>query len=124
MLSCSGFAGDLQDSKSTPGGIFCRFESHTFMPRSWMCKKQTSVSHSSTEFETFSLYARLRMDGIPAFDFFDLVIRSFHSSSNKFTKFKENVKGNMPDDTSSRQQTKNQVKTPIRHDELELCNVD
>ena len=36
-------------------GFFCRFESHTFVPRSWMCKKQTSVSHSSTEFETFSL---------------------------------------------------------------------
>ena len=27
------------------------FGSHTFVPKSWMCKKQTSVSHSSTEAE-------------------------------------------------------------------------
>ena len=25
------------------------FGSHTFVPISWMCKKQTSVSHSSTD---------------------------------------------------------------------------
>ena len=25
------------------------FGSHTFVPISWMCKKQTSASHSSTE---------------------------------------------------------------------------
>ena len=42
------------------------FGSHTFVPISWMCKKQTSVSHSSTEAEIISLDASLRMDGIPA----------------------------------------------------------
>ena len=30
---------------------------------SWMCKKETSVSHSSTESEIISLDAGLRMDG-------------------------------------------------------------
>ena len=34
----------------------------------WICKKQTSVSHSSTEAEIISLDAGLRMDGIPALD--------------------------------------------------------
>ena len=29
------------------------FGSHTFVPSSWMCKKQTSLSHSSTESEIF-----------------------------------------------------------------------
>ena len=43
------FAGDLEDSKSTSGGTLCAFGSHTFAPMSWMCKKQTAVSHSSTE---------------------------------------------------------------------------
>ena len=43
------FARDLEDSKSTSGGTLCVFGSHTFVPISWMCKKQTSVSHSSTE---------------------------------------------------------------------------
>ena len=45
----SDFAGDLEDSKSTSGGTLCIFGSHTFVPVSWMCKKQTAVSHSSTE---------------------------------------------------------------------------
>ena len=36
------------------------------VPTSWMCKKQTSVSHSSTEAEIISLDAGSRMDGIPA----------------------------------------------------------
>ena len=43
-----------EGSKSTSGGTLCIFGSHTFVPISWMCKKQTSVSHSSTEAEIFS----------------------------------------------------------------------
>ena len=39
-----------------------------------MCKKQTSVSHSSTESEILSLDAGLRMDGSLALDLWDLVI--------------------------------------------------
>ena len=46
----------------------CIFGSRTFAPISWMCKKQTSVSHSSTESEIISLDAGLRMDGLPALD--------------------------------------------------------
>ena len=52
----------------------CVFGSHTFVPISWMCKKQTSVSHSSTESEIISLDAGLRLDGIPALDFWDLIV--------------------------------------------------
>ena len=37
--------------KSTSGGILFIFGSHTFIPRNWMCKKQTSVSHSFSEAE-------------------------------------------------------------------------
>ena len=55
----------LEDSKSTSGGTLCVFGSHTFVPVSWMCKKQTSVSHSSPEAEIISLDAGLLMDGIP-----------------------------------------------------------
>ena len=54
------FAGDLEDSKSTSGGTLCVLGSHTFVPISWMCKKQTSVSRSSTESEIISLDAGLR----------------------------------------------------------------
>ena len=41
----SDFAGDLEDSKSTSGGTLYMFGSHTFVPISWMCKKQTCVTH-------------------------------------------------------------------------------
>ena len=68
MFQDSDFAGDLEDSKSTSGGTSCILESHTFVPISWMCKKQTSVSHSSTESEIISLEVALTMDGIPALD--------------------------------------------------------
>ena len=74
LFQDSDFAGDLEDSKSTSGGTLCIFGSHTFVPVSWMCKKQTSVSHSSTEFEIISLDAGLRLDGILAFDLWDLIV--------------------------------------------------
>ena len=54
LFQDSDFAGDLEDSKSTSGGTLCIFGSHTFVPISWMCKKQTAVSHSSTESEIIS----------------------------------------------------------------------
>ena len=90
LFQDSDFAGDLEDSKSTSGGILCIFGSHTFVPVIWMCKKRTSVSHSSTESEIISLDAGLRMDGIPAIDLWDLVIEVFHSSSNQPKKSKDN----------------------------------
>ena len=70
----SDFAGDLEDSKSTSGGTLCIFGSHTIVPISWMCKKQTSVSHRLTESEISSLDAGLRLDGIAALDLWDLIV--------------------------------------------------
>ena len=74
LFQDSDFAGDLEDSKSTSGGTLCIFGSYTFVPRSWMFKKQTSVSHSSTESEIISLDAGLSLDGIPALDLRDLIV--------------------------------------------------
>ena len=51
----ASFAGDLQDSTSTSGGLLCACGPHTFAPMSWMCKKQTEVSHSGAESENFRL---------------------------------------------------------------------
>ena len=74
LFQDSDFAGDLEDSISTSGGTLCIFGSHTFVPISWMCKKQTSVSHTSTESEIISLDAGLRLCGIPALDLWDLIV--------------------------------------------------
>ena len=83
LFQDSDFARDLEDSKSTSGRILCIFGSHTFVLISWMCKKQTSVSHSSTEAEIISLDVNLRMDGIPALTLWELVIEVFHSVPNR-----------------------------------------
>ena len=74
LFQDSDFAGELEDSKSTSGGTLCIFGSHTFVPISWMCKKQTSVSHSSTESEIISLDTGLRLDGLPALELWDLIV--------------------------------------------------
>ena len=74
LFQDSDFAGDLEDSKSTSGETLCVFGSHTFVPISWMCKKQTSVSHSSTESEIISLDTGLRLDGLPALELWDLIV--------------------------------------------------
>ena len=53
------FADDLEDSKSTPGGTLCIFGGHTFVPISWMCKKQTCESHGSKESEIIYLWMQV-----------------------------------------------------------------
>ena len=74
LFQDSDFAGDLEDSKSTSGGTLCIFGSHTFVPISWMCKKQTAVSHSSTESEIISLDTGLRLDGLLALELWDIIV--------------------------------------------------
>ena len=59
------------------------FGSHTFVPISWMCKKETSVSHSSTESEIISLDAGLGLNGIPSLDLWDLIVAVLHGNTNQ-----------------------------------------
>ena len=81
LFQDSDFAGDLEDSKSTSDGTLCVFGSHTFVPISWMCKKQTAVSHSSRESEIISLDAGLRLDGLPALELWDLIVSVFGNTN-------------------------------------------
>ena len=82
LFQDSDFAGDLEDSKSTSGGTLCVFGSHTFVPISWMRKKQTALSHSSTESEIISLDTGLRLDGLPALELWDLIV-SVHGNVSR-----------------------------------------
>lgn len=59
------FSADLSDSKNTTGAFFCTIGLNTYVPLSWVCEKQGSVSHSSSEAETIALEAGLRKEGIP-----------------------------------------------------------
>ena len=47
-----------------------------------MCKKQTAVSHSSTESEIISLDTGLRLDGLPALELWDLIV-SVHGNVSR-----------------------------------------
>ena len=83
----------LKIRKSTSGGTLCVFGSHTFVPISWMCKKQTSVSHSSTESEIISLDTGLRLDGLPALELWDLIVFVFGNVSRVSDRSGQPVKG-------------------------------
>ena len=83
----------LKIQKSTSGGTLCIFGSHTFLPISWMCKKQTSVSHSSTESEIISLDTGLRLDGLPALELWDLIVSVFGNISHVSDRAGQPVNG-------------------------------
>ena len=87
-----------------------------------MCKKQISVSHSSTEAEVISLDAGFRMDGIPALDLWDLVIEVFHSSPNQTNNTRDDreSRGNL----SAKTQPNMRKQIPTMHTNLDLTDID
>ena len=104
LFQDSDFAGDLEDSKSSSGGTLFIFGSHTFVPISWMCKKQTSVSHSSTEFEIISLDTGLRLDGLLALELWDLIISVLGNVSRV-----SDQSGKLESDAHKRQKSHNKI---------------
>ena len=52
-----------------------------------MCKKQTAVSHSSTESEIISLDTGLRLDGLTALELWDLIVSVLGNVSCRTAKF-------------------------------------
>ena len=70
----SNFAGDLKDSKSTSGCFIALVGSSTFVPITWFCKKQTAVSHSSSEAEVIALDAGMRIEGVPSLVLWEQVL--------------------------------------------------
>ena len=55
LFADASFASWLGDSKSTSGCFLVLMGPNTFVPIYWFCKKQGSVSNSSTESELISL---------------------------------------------------------------------
>jgi hypothetical protein len=78
----ANFAGDLIDSKSTSGSYLCLVGPRTFVPISWMCKKQGAVSHSSSEAEVIALDAATRLEGIPALLLWEVALQVFPPPTN------------------------------------------
>ena len=80
LFADASFAGDIIGSKSTSGGHLFLVGPNTWVPICWVCKKQTDVSHSSSEAEVISLDASLRVDGIPSLSLWDQVVEVFSPS--------------------------------------------
>ena len=74
LFQDSDFAGDLGDAKSTSGEHYVFSEVIRLFQQVGMCKKQTAVSHSSTESEIISLDTGLRLDGLLALELWDLIV--------------------------------------------------
>ena len=55
LYSDASFADDLATSKSCTGAVLSIVGPRTNVPLTWLCKKQTAVSHSSTESEIVAL---------------------------------------------------------------------
>ena len=62
----------------------------TFVPLTWICKKQTAVSHSSSEAEIIALDAGFRLEGLPALQLWEIVIEVFQHHSDNKEKAKKN----------------------------------
>ncbi len=78
MLYCdASFADDLRESKSTSGAYPVIVGPHTGAPKMAMSKRQTAVSHSSTESEIISPEEAVRSEGIPALMFWEHVVFLF-----------------------------------------------
>ena len=71
----SDFAGDKKDCKSTSGIFLVLLGPHTFFPLTAVSKKQTSVSHSSTEAEVVGANEGVRAVGIPALDLWENILQ-------------------------------------------------
>ena len=122
LFQDSDFDGDLEDSKSTSSGTLCVFGSHTFVPISWMSKKQTCVWHISTESEIISLDAGSRVDGIPALDLWDLVIDVLPSKQNQKQKSSKRGVTRCPTKHQEKR-VKSECNTQILQNHVQLSNV-
>ena len=123
LFQDSDFAGDVEDPKSTSGGLLCIFGSHTFVPISWMCKKQTSVSRSSTKAGLLSLSTQV-------YAWMEFPPSIFGTESLEYF-IPYRTKPTNPEILESHRETfckktplKMQGQTPTKHIDLDLANVD
>ena len=80
LYSDADFAGDLIQAKSTSGLYLAIVGPNTFAPITASCKKQTCVSHSSTESEIVAAEQGIRTEGLQALAFWELVTELLSTS--------------------------------------------
>ena len=96
----ASFAGDLDDSKSSTGSVLCSLGPNTFVPITWICKKQSAVSHSSTEAEVIALNAAVRLDGVPWLLFREEVVQVFAQGKEPVSRPNKDKRDRVSTDSS------------------------
>ena len=81
IFTDASFADCVQRSKSTTGIFAALVGPNTFFPFNAICKKQTVVSHSSTESEIVALDTALRIEGLPLLSFWEAVVSTGKNNS-------------------------------------------
>ena len=83
LAACSdaSYADALQDAKSTSGAVIVLLGPRTFVPLTWLCKKQGAISRSSTEAETLALDMMMRLEAIPIQSLFDQILEALYPES-------------------------------------------
>jgi hypothetical protein len=74
LFSDADFAGDQVTAKSTSGLYLAIVGPNTYAPITASCKKQTCVSHSSTESEIVAAEQGIRCEGLQALTFWENVV--------------------------------------------------
>ena len=74
LYADADFAGDNADARSTSGGYLVVVGPNSFFPVSWVSKKQTSTSRSTTESEIVSMAYCVYSEALPMLNLFDLLI--------------------------------------------------
>ena len=83
LFSDADFAGDLIQAKSTSGLCLAIVGPNTFAPITASCKKQTCVSHSSTESGIVAAEQAIRTEGLQVLAFWELVAELLSTSPAK-----------------------------------------
>ena len=75
LYTDADLASDPEDSVSTSGAYFALVGPHTHVPLGHRSKRQTAVSHSSTESELVSADHGLKAIGLPALDLWEVLLQ-------------------------------------------------
>ena len=91
LFQDSDFAGDFEDSKPTSGGILCILGSHTFVPKSRMCKKPQfhTVLRKLKSFLSRCRFTHGRYSRSRSLGFSDWSISFFRKQTNKTKDVRE-----------------------------------
>ena len=84
LLYCdASFADCTRTHKSTSGVYLVLAGANTFIPIACICKKQTCVSHPSTESEIIALELGLRSEALPVLTLWDRVVDVMNNNKSK-----------------------------------------